>query len=225
MAESAVVPFPHFRWPPTFDPDCGAGELVLPAQPADPGGSFATEASSWVTAAHEGIPGHALQVSRLLEPDVSLACGSLGFDLAALEGWAVYAGSELAPELPLAARFLTFHNDLRRAAVAFLDPALHHGQLAVEQASRFLQTRVGLTERAARQTFWRITVWWPGQAASYFYGHSQLAALRTAVECRLGTAFDRQHFHNTVLGQGLLPLSLLRRSVLERVAPTRQRAA
>ncbi len=224
-AESAMVPFPHLRWPPAFDPSCGAGELVLPAQAEDPSGEFATEASSWVIAAHEGVPGHALQVSRLLEPDISLARGSLGFHLAPLEGWAVYAGSELAPELPLAARFLTLHCDVRRAAVAFLDPALHGGRLSVRQASRFLQTRVGLSEQTAQRILWRMTVWSPGQATSYFYGHNQLAALRTAVECRLGGAFDRRGFHDLLLAQGLLPLSQLRRSVLGKIGPERQRAA
>ncbi len=224
-AESALLPFPHFRWPPAFDPSCGAGELVLPARAKDPGGEFATSASSWVMVAHEVVPGHALQISRLLEPDISLARGSLGFHLAALEGWAVYAGSELAPELPLEARFLTLHRDLRRAAVAFLDPALHQGRLSVEQASRFLQTRVGLNEGSARQTVWRITTWSPGQAASYFFGHSQLAALRTAVECRLGAAFDRRRFHDRLLAHGLLPLTLLRRRLLEPFAPQDRRAA
>ncbi len=217
QAESTVLPFAHLRWPPSFDPRCGAGELVLPAQTEDLGGEYATEASSWVLAAHEGLPGHALQISRLLEPDVSLARGSLGFNLAALEGWAVYAGSELAPELPLEARFLTLHRDLRRAAVAFLDPALHHGRLSREQAHHLLETRVGLTEPIARQTLWRITVWSPGQATSYFYGHNQLASLRTAVECRLGSAFDRRRYHDFLLAQGLLPMTILRRWVLERI--------
>ncbi len=219
------MPFPHLRWPPAFDPGCGAGELVLPARARDTGGEFATEASSWVTAAHEAVPGHALQISRLLEPDVSQARASLGFHLTALEGWAVYAGAELAPELPLEARFLTLHRDLRRAAVAFLDPALHHGRLSVEQASRFLQTRLGLTEKSARQAVWRMTTWSPGQATSYFFGHCQLAALRTAVECRLGSAFDRRRFHDVLLAHGLLPLTLLRQRLLEQIAPQSRRAA
>ncbi len=210
------------RLPPFFDNRGEAGELVLPAliergndQAPDPVGEYATEAGSWALAAHEGLPGHALQVSRLLDPDVSLARGPLGFNSAALEGWAVYAESEISPELPLAARFLTLHRDLRGAAGAFLDPGLHHGRLTLEQASCFLQTRVGLTETAARRTLWRTTVWSPGQATSYFYGHSRLAALRTAVECRLGAAFDRRRYHDLLLSQGLLPLTLLRRSVLE----------
>ncbi len=73
---------------------------------------------------------------------------------------------------------------------------------------------------------WRTTTWSPGQAAAYYFcGHSQLAALRTAVECRLGGTFDRRRFHDLLLAQGLLPLSLLRRSVLERIGPVRRRAA
>ncbi len=229
-AESALLPFPHFRWPPFFGNRGTVGELVLPAprgrsEVSDPGGWYATEAASWAVAAHEGLPGHALQIGRLLEPDVSLARGPLGFTYAGLEGWAVYAGSEISPELPPAARFITLHHDLRRAACAFLDPALHHGYLTPEQASCFLRTHLGLTARAARQALWRTTVWSPGQATSYFYGHSQLAALRTAVECRLGAAFDRRRYHDFLLSQGLLPLSLLRRWVLEQIIPERRRAA
>ncbi len=243
-AERAIVPFPHLRWPPFFGESHTArrgqaGELVLPAEAHLPpsGGTagtdqasaadraYATEAASWAVAAHEGVPGHALQISRLLDPDVSLARGPLGFNLAALEGWAVYAGSEISSELPLEARFLTLHHDLRRAAGAFLDPALHHGRLTLEQARCFLETRVGLSEAAAGQTLWRATVWSPGQATTYFYGHRQLAALRTAVECRLGAAFDRRRYHDDLLSQGLLPLSLLRRCVLERVGAVRRRAA
>ncbi len=234
-AERAIFPFPHLRWPPFFGESRTArrgeaGELVLPAGvsgnvQASDAGAYATEAASWAVAAHEGVPGHALQISRLLDHDVSLARGPLGFNLAALEGWAVYAGSEISPELPPAARFLTLHHDLRRAAGAFLDPALHHGRLTLGQARGFLETRVGLSEAAAGQTLWRFTVWSPGQATTYFYGHRQLAALRTAVECRLGAAFDRRRYHDVLLSQGLLPMSLLRRCVLERVGAGRRRAA
>ncbi len=224
-AESEVVPFPHFRWPSAFDPDCGAGDMVMPLATAKPGSEYGGKAATWVLAAHELLPGHALQVSRLLEPDVSLARGVLGFTSAGLEGWAVYAGSELAADLPLEARFLTLTHDLRHAARAFLDPALHLGRLAPEQCCHFLRTRVGLTARAARQALWRITVWCPGQATSYFAGHSQLAALRAAVESRLGAAFDRRRYHDLLLSQGLRPLSLLRRCVLASLETPRRRAA
>ena len=154
-----------------------------------------------------------------------LARGPLAFNSAALEGWAVYAESEISPDLPLEARLLTLHSQLRRAAGAFLDPGLQQGRFTREQATGLLLNHVGLSTKEADQALWRYTSWSPGQATSYFCGHIQLAALRTAVECRLGPAFDRRQYHDFLLSQGLLPLSLLRRWVLEQLGPERRLAA
>ena len=230
-AENVMLPFPHFRWPRHFDNRSGAGEIILPlispqARSADlPGDDYASRAVSWPVAAHEGFPGHALQIGRLLKPDISLARGPLAFNDASLEGWAAYAESEIAPDLPLEARCLMLHSKLRQAAGAFLDPGLQQGRFTLEQARRFLRDRVGLSEREAGQALWRYTSWSPGQAATYFCGDLQLAALRTAVECRLGLAFDRREYHDFLLAQGLLPLSLLRRWVLEQLGPECRLAA
>ncbi len=200
-----------------------AGEIVLPLTsprdqpPSLPGDDYASRAVSWATAVHEGLPGHGLQIARLLEPDVSLARGPLAFNYAGLEGWAVYAESEILPHLPLEARFLILHSRLRQAAGAFLDPGLQQGRFTREQARHFLRNRAGCSEREAGQLLWRYISWSPGQATSYFCGYIQLAALRTEVECRLGRAFDRRGYHDVLLAQGLLPLSMLRRRVLERL--------
>ncbi len=232
------MPVTERIWTPTARGSLAPGEIVLPlisgpdqVPPVPPevdkwkidlpGDAFASRAMSWPVAVHEGFPGHALQIARLLEPDTPLARGPLAFNHAATEGWAVYAESEIFPELPLEARVLTLHSQLRRAAGAFLDPGLQQGRFTREQARRLLRHQVGLTTGEADQTLWRITSWSPGQATSYFCGQVQLAALRTAVECRLGLAFDRREYHDFLLAQGLLPLSLLRRWVLERVAPER----
>ncbi len=223
-AESAVIPFPHFRWPRFFGGDDEAGEIVLPliSLPGDP---YASRAMSWAVAVHEGFPGHALQIARLLEPDVSLARGPLAFNDAAQEGWAVYAEAELSPHLPLPARCLTLHSQLRRAAGAFLEPGLQQGRFTRQHAAGLLRDGVGLSAKETEQIVWRYTVWSPGQATTYFCGHIQLAALRTAVECRLGPAFDRRRYHDALLAQGLLPLSLLRRSILELLGTERRLAA
>ncbi len=230
-AESAFFPFPHFRWPAVFDNPGEAGEIVLPLMSAEdrttdlPGDPYASRALSWSVAAHEGLPGHALQIGRLLAPDAPLARGPLAFNYASVEGWAVYAESEISPDLPLEARFVTLHSQLRRAAGAFLDPGLQQGRFTPEQARCCLREQVGLTARETDQALWRYTVWSPGQATSYFYGHMQLAALRTAVECRLGPAFDRREYHDFLLAQGLLPLALLRRWVVEHFGTQRRLAA
>ncbi len=119
--------------------------------------------------------------------------------------------------MPLEARCLSLHSQLRRAAGAFLDPGLQQGRFTRRQAVSLLRSGVGLSVKEAEQLVWRYTAWSPGQATTYFCGHIQLAALRTAVECRLGSAFDRRRYHDALLAQGLLPLSLLRRSMLEQI--------
>ncbi len=230
-AENGAFPFPHFRWPRVFGGRGEAGDIVLPlTSPSDraadlPGDGYASRAVSWATAVHEGLPGHGLQIGRLLEPDVSLARGPLAFNYAALEGWAVYAETEITPHLPLEARFLARHAQLRRAVAAILDPGLQRGRFTRRQAARLLRDRVGLSAREAEQAVWRYTVWSPGQATSYFYGHIELAALRTAVEHQLGSSFDGRKYHDDLLSQGLLPLSLLRRSLLKAHSSERRAAA
>jgi uncharacterized protein (DUF885 family) len=42
----------------------------------------------------------------------------------------------------------------------------------------------------------------PGQAPSYFYGYTRWMQLRAQAEIALGAAFDRQRYHDFILGQG-----------------------
>ena len=53
----------------------------------------------------------------------------------------------------------------------------------------------------------------PGQATSYKIGMLKIQSLRTKAELALGEKFDLRAFHDTVLGGGALPLSLLERRV------------
>jgi len=53
----------------------------------------------------------------------------------------------------------------------------------------------------------------PAQALAYKAGQLELLRLRAEVTDRLGPAFDIRGFHDTVLGQGALPLAVLRESV------------
>jgi uncharacterized protein (DUF885 family) len=55
----------------------------------------------------------------------------------------------------------------------------------------------------------------PGHAVSYFSGYAALSELRTEVELASGPGFDPRRYHDALLGQGLMPLSLLREQVLE----------
>ena len=51
---------------------------------------------------------------------------------------------------------------------------------------------------------------WPGQALSYKVGELTILELRAQAQKRLGARFDIRAFHDVVLAEGNLPLSMLR---------------
>lgn len=55
----------------------------------------------------------------------------------------------------------------------------------------------------------------PGQALCYRKGYLEFMRLRAETQVRLGTAFELADFHETILSQGALPISLLRSSIAE----------
>jgi len=81
---------------------------------------------------------------------------------------------------------------------------------------------VGLSEPMARQEVDRYTFGSPGQATAYFYGYQKLEAMRARAEIALGDRFDVLSFHDFILNQGLLPLELLNKAVMEEYVPSRK---
>ena len=50
---------------------------------------------------------------------------------------------------------------------------------------------------------------WPGQALGYTIGELTILNIRAQAEKRLGPRFDLRAFHDALLAEGHLPLSLL----------------
>jgi uncharacterized protein (DUF885 family) len=50
---------------------------------------------------------------------------------------------------------------------------------------------------------------WPGQAISYKIGELKIRELRQKAETQLGTKFDIREFHEIILEQGTLTLSIM----------------
>jgi thiol-disulfide isomerase/thioredoxin len=229
LAESAQIPAPNMS-PPRLVGNTGEmGEFVLPLRvpTGAPGAAgevkgfddFTFDAASWTLTVHEARPGHELQFASLVEKGVSLARAVFAFNSVNVEGWALYSEAEMKPYLPWDGQLVALQHRMMRAARAFLDPELQMGLVAPEDAVRFLQEEVVLSEPMARQEVERYTFRAPGQATSYFHGYTRFMELKSRVELLLGPKFDRMRYHDFVLAQGLLPPDLLAKAVMEVFVP------
>jgi uncharacterized protein (DUF885 family) len=229
-AEAAQVPAPHMDPPPFLNNHGERGTFVLtmgnPGNGKDQSQSyddFTFKAAAWSLTAHEGRPGHELQFAAMVERGVSLARSLFAFNSVNVEGWALYAESEMLPYEPPPGQFAAYQMRLMRAARAWLDPMLNLGLITRERAHDVLTGEVGLSEAMARQELDRYTFDSPGQATAYFYGYLRLQQLRLQAELALGKKFDRKAFNDFVIGQGLLPPAQLAEAVRTQFIPQQQK--
>jgi uncharacterized protein (DUF885 family) len=223
-AESARIPAPNMQ-PPRLIGNTGEfGEFLIPLQ--NPGAEsnekmddFLHGAISWSLTAHEARPGHEMQFAAMVERGVSIPRAVFAYNSGNVEGWGLYSEAIMQEHFPPEGQFFVLYMRLLRAARAFLDPMVNLGRLTPAEAKSFLIRDLMLSEPMAAQEIDRYTFWMPGQAPSYYYGLMKLQALRAETELRLGNNFDQMAFHDFILGQGLLPLDILRMAVLEEFAP------
>lgn len=219
-AETAATPAPHMSIPRLIGNTGEQGEFVLPtsnpnAESKEEMDDFNYDAITWDLTAHEARPGHELQFDAMLEHGVSTARAVFAFNSANVEGWGLYSEAFMLPYLSPEGQLGVLEMRLMRAARAFLDPMLNLGMIKPEEAKRVLMEEVVLSEPLAKEEIDRYTFRAPGQATSYFFGYSKLEALRARAELALGAKFALQPYHDYIIAQGLLPLDLLEKSVME----------
>ncbi|MBI4060429.1 MAG: DUF885 domain-containing protein [Elusimicrobia bacterium] len=168
-------------------------------------------------AAHEGVPGHHLQIALALEnEELPRFRRSAGFT-SYVEGWALYA-ERLSDEMGLyqddLSRLGMLSDQALRAARLVVDTGLHAKGWTRGKAIAFMRANTPMSQEEIEAEVDRYTVW-PGQALAYKVGQRELTALREEAKSRAGRRFDIKAFHDAVLRHGPLPLPVLRRSVLE----------
>ena len=164
--------------------------------------------------AHEGMPGHHFDHGFAAELDVPEF--RRGFRTVAFgEGWGLYAeglGHEMNlydEPLSLMGRYAA---ELFRAARLVVDTGLHSKGWSREQAIRYLLEEAGSTATQATTEIQRYMAN-PGQALGYKVGELTILELRALAERRLGEKFDVREFHDAVLGQGHMPMAMLRERI------------
>jgi Bacterial protein of unknown function (DUF885) len=227
--EAAAIQAATIRWPQLLGEAAAYGEIILPMTYEGGEGAryddFTHAAAARSLVVHEGRPGHELQLASMNERGISKARAFFAFNSTNVEGWALYAESEMKPYLPLDAQLVSLQHRLLRAARAFLDPGLQRSEITTDEARRLLVEDVLLSEGLAEQEIERYTTDDPGQATSYFAGHQRMLELRADVERVLGERFDRKAFNDFIVGQGLVPPALLRRAVMDEFVPAARSAA
>jgi uncharacterized protein (DUF885 family) len=167
------------------------------------------------TAFHETIPGHHLQGAIAQErPGADPITRYFGFSGYG-EGWALYA-ERLAMQMDLYSSDLERVGELGsqalRAARLVVDPGLHVLGWSRQQAIDYMLEHVPESRRSIESEVDRYIAG-PAQATSYMVGRIQIDSLRARAEARLGPKFDIRAFHDRVLENGAVPLSLLRSQV------------
>ncbi|GAB5459247.1 MAG: DUF885 domain-containing protein [Henriciella sp.] len=169
-----------------------------------------------VIAYHEGLPGHHMQISIAQELEgIPTFRTQVGFT-AYVEGWALYS-EWLAKQMPgtyedSLSEFGRLGSEMWRAVRLVVDTGLHAKGWSEEQAVEYFLANTAAPETQARAEVKRYIVL-PGQATSYKIGMLKIQDLRARAEAELGDAFDIRAFHDTVLGGGALPLTILERRV------------
>ncbi len=159
---------------------------------------------------HEGIPGHIYQMAQAQKIRGLPNFRRTYFFNAYVEGWAMYAellGSELHQPDALS-NLGRLQGLLWRAARLVVDTGIHWKKWTRQEAIDYMVTKTGLPIRDVTTEVERYIVM-PGQACAYYIGYLKLISLRQKAQATLGDAFDLKDFHNVIINNGGLPLTLL----------------
>lgn len=170
---------------------------------------------------HEGNPGHHMQVSIAQELEgIPKFRSQGGFISAYGEGWALYSealAKEMGGYKDPYSEFGRLQSEMWRAIRLVVDTGIHAKGWSEDQAVAYCLENSPNPETVARSEVQRYFVL-PGQATSYKIGMIRIQELRGKAEKALGDKFDIRGFHDTVLGAGSLPLSILEKRVDQWIA-------
>jgi uncharacterized protein (DUF885 family) len=169
---------------------------------------------------HEGAPGHHFQKAIQQELTDVPMFQKFAFFGAYIEGWGLYA-ERLAKEQgrftdPMK-DFGRLQDEMLRAARLVVDTGAHAKHWMREQMIEYMLANNPMTEDEATKEVERY-IDLPGQALSYKIGMLKILKLREHAKTELGDRFDIRDFHDVVLKNGAIPLSVLEELVNDYIA-------
>lgn len=160
---------------------------------------------------HEAVPGHHHQGMLAMEQEEVPPFRNRLYIIAFGEGWALYAES-LGYEMGLYEtpydKFGQLSYEMWRACRLVADTGLHWKGWTRKQAQKYFEENTALSQANIEAEVMRYASW-PGQALGYKIGQMKISELRKRAEEKLGDQFDIREFHDAVLLDGALPLSIL----------------
>jgi len=160
---------------------------------------------------HEAVPGHHLQIALQMElenlPEFRKTAGFTAFT----EGWALYSerlGLETGFYTDIYSNFGRLSYEMWRALRLVVDTGIHAMGWSRQEAIDFMVQNSALSLHNIRSEVDRY-IFWPGQALAYKMGEIKIRELREFAEHELGDNFNIREFHDAVLLNGSVPLSVL----------------
>ena len=165
---------------------------------------------------HEAVPGHHLQGSLNLELGDSIPQFRKNTYLSAYgEGWGLYCeflAEEMGMYTTAYEQFGKLTYEMWRACRLVVDTGIHAKGWTRDQVIEYMSKNTALSIHEINTETDRY-ISWPGQALSYKIGELKIRELRTKTEKELGTNFDIREFHEVVLEQGTVTLSILEKRI------------
>lgn len=176
---------------------------------------------------HEATPGHHFQLAIQQElKGLPIFRRLLPFTAYA-EGWALYAEKVIHENGLFSDDYSVLGylaSELFRAVRLVVDTGLHHKRWTREEAIEYMSANTGNARNNTIAEIERYIVM-PGQATAYKVGELAIVRMRDKAKRELGDSFDIREFHNVLLSNGSVPLTILEGIVDEYIAKRRESEA
>ena len=169
---------------------------------------------------HEGAPGHHFQIAIQQELTGVPMFQKFAYFGSYIEGWGLYAerlGKEQGRFTDPLQDFGRLQNEMLRAARLVVDTGAHARHWSREKMIEYMLANNPMTPEEATKEVERY-IDNPGQALSYKIGMLKILELREHAKAELGGCFDIRDFHDVVLKNGAIPLSILEELVDDYIA-------